>query len=296
MQALSNIHIISLALNIPGPVAMAALVKWGARVTKIEPPKGDPLFVASPDWYQQLHQDQSVKSLDLKDAASKPAFESLLKQADILVTAGRPASLSRLGLQWKTLQAINPGCSYVAIKSYPDPDADQPGHDLQFQAEFAMLRPPDMPATLYVDMAAAEKVTSQCLAAAMQSRRTGQGVYHEVVLAKVAAELMLPFKHRLTSNHGVLSGQSANYQLYRTKTHWIAVAALEPHFIDKIKKLLELQTLAYKPWQAVFLTQTASYWQSWARQHELPISIVETELPNSPCGKFGNAIPSPDSS
>ena len=48
---LSGVRVVTLAPNLPGPVAANRLVTLGATVTKVEPPAGDPLAVASPDYY-----------------------------------------------------------------------------------------------------------------------------------------------------------------------------------------------------------------------------------------------------
>jgi alpha-methylacyl-CoA racemase len=45
---------VSLAFNLPGPVAAAALRDLGASVVKVEPPRGDPLAIVSPKWYADL--------------------------------------------------------------------------------------------------------------------------------------------------------------------------------------------------------------------------------------------------
>jgi hypothetical protein len=55
MKPLSDIRVVSLALNLPGPLAAARLVAMGASVVKAEPPSGDPLFIGQPDWYHDLH-------------------------------------------------------------------------------------------------------------------------------------------------------------------------------------------------------------------------------------------------
>lgn len=44
----------STAVYVPGPVAAATFRDGGARIIKVEPPDGDPLSVAAPDWYAEL--------------------------------------------------------------------------------------------------------------------------------------------------------------------------------------------------------------------------------------------------
>ena len=47
--------IVSIALNVPGPVAVARLVAKGREAIKIEPPWGDPLHGLCKAWYDDLH-------------------------------------------------------------------------------------------------------------------------------------------------------------------------------------------------------------------------------------------------
>ena len=64
MRALAGIEVVSLAVNVPGPVAAARLAEHGATVTKIEPPEGDPLSLHVPSWYARLRESQTILRLD----------------------------------------------------------------------------------------------------------------------------------------------------------------------------------------------------------------------------------------
>ena len=50
MNTLDGIRIVSTAVNVPGPVAVAMLRDRGAAVVKVEPPAGDPLSAWAPRW------------------------------------------------------------------------------------------------------------------------------------------------------------------------------------------------------------------------------------------------------
>ena len=47
---LSGVAVVSMAQNVPGPVAVAHLVAEGAGACKIEPPSGDPLAAMCASW------------------------------------------------------------------------------------------------------------------------------------------------------------------------------------------------------------------------------------------------------
>src|SRR6478736_1011566 len=94
-KPIEGIRVVSLALNVPGPVAAARLRQLGASVTKIEPPTGDPLIQYCPAWYRELAAGQDVLRLDLKDSAERMRFEKIIEKTDLLLTSSRPAALAR---------------------------------------------------------------------------------------------------------------------------------------------------------------------------------------------------------
>jgi crotonobetainyl-CoA:carnitine CoA-transferase CaiB-like acyl-CoA transferase len=66
-------------------------------VTKVEPPDGDPLALAAPEWYRELAGGDVVR-LDLKASDGRARLDELLAGSDLLLTAQRLSALARLGL------------------------------------------------------------------------------------------------------------------------------------------------------------------------------------------------------
>jgi alpha-methylacyl-CoA racemase len=59
---------VTLAVNVPAPVAAARLTHLGATVVKIEPPEGDPLGQHyCPVWHRKIIHKQIVARLNLKE-------------------------------------------------------------------------------------------------------------------------------------------------------------------------------------------------------------------------------------
>src|SRR5262245_12833582 len=108
MRPLEGMQVVTLAVNIPGPVAVSHLCRLGATATKIEPPGGDPLARFRLQWYEALHQGMTVLTLDLRETGGREQLESHLARCDLLVTATRPAALRRLALDWDALHARHP--------------------------------------------------------------------------------------------------------------------------------------------------------------------------------------------
>lgn len=272
---LQGIKIVSLALNAPGPVAAARLTQLGAEVIKVEPPSGDAMSSAAPKWYKSLCQGQTVLRLDLKDAGVRSQLDSLLAKADLLLASFRPSALQRLGLEWESLHARHPRLCFVGIIGYLPPREELTGHDLTYQSDFGLLRPPEMPSSLFVDLAGAERAVSMALALLNRSARTGKAGCAWVSLHECARDLAEPLKAGLTSARGLLGGGYPLYGFYQASDGWIAIAALEPHFAERLLSELGLKKADRTELEQVFQRRGAAEWESWAVERDLPIAAVQ---------------------
>jgi crotonobetainyl-CoA:carnitine CoA-transferase CaiB-like acyl-CoA transferase len=274
MRPLDGIGVLTLAINLPGPVAVAQLYRLGATVVKVEPPAGDPLARASPAWYELLHRGQTVLTLDLKQDNGQEQLDQWLGRSDLLLTATRPAALRRLGLDWAALHARYPRLCQVALVGYPPPHEDLPGHDLTYQARAGLLEPPHLPRTCLADLAGAGQVVSACLALLLARERGQEAQCAEVSLAEAAEDCAAPWRYGLCTPDGVLGGACPGYNLYRTREGWIALAALEPHFWEELARALGLAAPDREQLQQAFLTATAEEWEAWAAARNLPLVRV----------------------
>ena len=182
---LGGVRVVSLAVNLPGPVAASRLASLGARVVKVEPPTGDPLRTIAASWYAELAQGHDVRVLDLKDDDGRAALDDLLATADLLLTSSQPGALARLGLGWSELSARFPRLCQVAIVGHLAPDDDVAGHDLTYQAVAGTLIPPAMPTVLIADLAGAERAVSEGLAALICRDTNGSTSYRSAVTLTV---------------------------------------------------------------------------------------------------------------
>ncbi len=274
MQPLTGIRIVTIAFNLPGPAAVAQLAGWGAAVVKVEPPTGDPMASHCPDFYRYLCGTQHVVRLDLAQPAGRRQLDDHLDSADVLVTSSLGASLARLGLGWQELHHQFPNLCQVAIVGYPAPQAERPGHDLTYQAGVGLLVPPSMPRTLLADMAGAQTAVSHVLAVLLERSRRGEGVISYVPIAEAVDFFTLPLRYGLTLPGGPLAGAVPYYNIYPTREGWLAVAALEPRFWNRLKTLLSVDAGTYEEMQALFLTRTAQHWEDWASENHLPIAAL----------------------
>ncbi len=244
LPPLKGVHVLTLALNLPGPAAVMRLHAMGAQCTKLEPlaPAGmataDPMGIYKRAAYDVMHAGMKVLQADLKSPRGQTALHKQLAKTDVLITSFRPSALAKLGLAWKDLHQRYPALCVVSIVGAPGERAEEAGHDLTYQADSGLIDGLEMPASLYADMGgslfATEAVLQALLLRQRPGRYQGQGVFHEVALSDASAYLALPRTWGLTVPKGDVGGAHAGYKVYPCKNGRVAVAALEPHFAARL--------------------------------------------------------------
>jgi alpha-methylacyl-CoA racemase len=266
---LDGVRVVTTAQNVPGPLAAARMREAGARVTKIEPPAGDPFLTLSPAWHAEMHEGITIERLDLKSADGRARVAELLSDADIFLTSQRPSAIARLGLGPASLRDRHPHLRTVRILgSVHDPE--QAGHDLTYQAVRGLVGD-TMPRTITADIMASERA----FAAMVGILRQPPGSVMDVGLVESLDPLLASIRHGLTTPNGTLGGGAYRYRLYATKAGTIAVAALEAHFETRLCDHLGLRTTDDPT--SRFLERTAADWEAWARERDLPIVAVATD-------------------
>ncbi|MEE9396579.1 MAG: CaiB/BaiF CoA-transferase family protein [Methylococcales bacterium] len=274
-KPLTNIQVVTLGLNLPGPLTSKRLVDLGATVIKIEPPEGDPLEQYAPKWYQEMNAGQQVLTINLKSEQGQKTLAALMSKSALFLTAQRPGALERLGLDWKSLHDRYPELNHIAIVGYPTPKEDHAGHDLTYQAALGLIDPPHLPKTLIADMMGGEQAALQAIELLMAYKDGQSGMYRQVALSDAVEYMAQPLKYGLTANKGILSGELPEYSIYETKTGWIAIAALEPHFRKRLLENLGMNELFKDTLTEKIKERTSSEWVSWAEEHDIPLEELK---------------------
>lgn len=258
--------IVTMAQNVPGPVAVARLVAGGASAVKIEAPWGDPLEGFCKPWYDELHTGVTIVRLDLKSTDGLRSLMDLLGSADVFIASHRPAALGRLGLDASSLAQRLPLLRHLNIvgdTAHPD----EPGHDLTYQATAGLLQA-GLPKTLLADLLGAEHAH----AAVIEMMHRGTGGRRVVGLLDALATLTAPLRHGLTATGGPLGGANPAYGIYAASDGRIAIGALEPHFRGRLYAELGLPDGA--PLASVVATKTSAEWERWATERDIPLKAV----------------------
>lgn len=263
---LNGVRIVTIAQNVPGPLAAARLRAVGATVVKVEPPGGDPFLALSPAWHAEMHAGIAIERLNLKAESGRVRMTELLLDADVMLTSQRPSALARLRLDPDTLRARFTRLRLCRIVgSVQDPE--HPGHDLTYQARAGLLGDV-MPRTLSADVMASERAFASTLALLRQP----PGSVMDVGLVESLDPLLASIQHGLTTPGGVLGGGAPRYRVYTAKAGRVAVAALEPHFESRLCEAFELPPGT--DLSTRFLERTALEWEGWARERDIPIVAV----------------------
>lgn len=258
--------IVTMAQNVPGPVAVARLVAAGAVAIKVEAPWGDPLEGFCKSWYDELHAGVTVVRLDLKTVDGMRALTDLLGSADVFLASHRPAALERLGLDAASLAQRFPLLRHLNIVG-DTAQPDEAGHDVTYQAKAGLLHD-SLPRTLLADLFGAERVHG----AVLEMMHKGPGGRRVIGLFDSLSTLTAPFRHGLTAPGGVLGGANPAYGVYAASDGRIAVGALEPHFRERLYTALGLADGASLI--EILRTRTAVEWEQWAAERDLPMKAA----------------------
>jgi alpha-methylacyl-CoA racemase len=201
-------------------------------------------------------------------------LDERLRDADLLLTAMRARSLANAKLDWASIHTRYPRLCSVTLTGEAPPHDDRAGHDLTYQARAGTIAPPAMPRVLVGDMAAAERVVSVSLALLLQRERTGKADCANVAITDAAMDFAKPYEAGLTQPNGELGGGLAIYNIYPAREGWIAVAALEPHFIERLQAMLGVERLDAETLRAAFARRSAQEWELLAQQHDLPLAAI----------------------
>ena len=112
-RPLSGLKVLDLTRVLAGPVASRFLAGLGADVLRLDPPTWN-----EPGVVPEVTLGKRCARLDLHDTSDRQLFESLLRDADILLHGYRADALQHLGYGVAERQALAPGLIDVCLNAY----------------------------------------------------------------------------------------------------------------------------------------------------------------------------------
>jgi itaconate CoA-transferase len=144
---LAGITIVAMEQAVSAPMCTRVLADFGARVIKVENPKGGDFardyddVVNGPDGlaahFVWANRNKESLTLDLKSEAGRDILHRLLDGADALVSNLAPGAMARMGLSAEDLRERHPNVIAVEIDGYGPggPLSHKRAYDLLVQAE-----------------------------------------------------------------------------------------------------------------------------------------------------------------
>ena len=207
---LDGVRVLDLSRILAGPWATQVLADFGADVIKVERPgAGDdtrtwgPPFLKDADgndttesaYYLCANRGKRSIAIDFTQPQGKALIHALVAQCHVLVENYKVGGLKKYGLDFASLQAINPALVYCSITGYGQdgPYAQRAGYDAAIQAIGGLMsvtgEPDGAPGAgpQKVGVAATDLMTGMyaataILAALRHAERTGQGQHIDLAL------------------------------------------------------------------------------------------------------------------
>lgn len=302
MGALDGIRILELSRMSPAAFCAMLLADMGADVLKIEMPPGagaskgrDPKAspgLALPEHdarmaaFDFVNRNKRSLVLNLKASQGQEIFRRLAARADVVIEGFRPGVMRRLGGDYETVRAINPGIVYCSLSGFGQdgPYRDLPGHDLNYISLAGVLgligesgRKPAIPLNLIADYGGASLHAALGIALALFARqRTGKGQYVDISYLDTAISLLAasPNLRFLFSDgvapgrgEGFLGGSYPYYAVYEARDgRLLTIGCLEPRLWQNFCRAIgrpDLSRFAFAPDQ---FARSANTEEAHARQ------------------------------
>ena len=207
---LDGMLVLDLTRNLAGPFCTMILGDLGARVIKIEHPKGgdDTREWRPPSWngrsslFLATNRNKESVALDIDSEQGAEAIRRLAAKADIVVESFRGGSLDRKGFGFKDLSQINPRLVYCSLSAFgaKGPNSDRPGYDALIQAYSGIMsitgepgRPAVRVGASIIDMGSAHWAAIGILAALRLRDLTGEAQLVQTSLLETGVAWMSYF-------------------------------------------------------------------------------------------------------
>lgn len=261
--ALADLTVVDFSTMLPGQTCSMIFADLGARVISVEHPGGGHYSrrFGLPASYESVNRNKESVTLDMKTVEGREVAQHLARRADVVLEGFRPGVATRLGIDYSTLEALNPRLVHCSISSYGQASTlrDLPGHDPNFLSVAGVLSlagdpsgPPSADVGVSMaDLASAWFAAISILAALRVRDRTGRGQTIDLAMADTAFALVQNRltecladpdvdKLRVMARPGVGLFEAADGT-------FLTVAAVEDHFWDSLCNIFGANDLLADP-------------------------------------------------
>lgn len=244
---LEGVRVLDLTNVMAGPYCAMVLGDMGAEVIKIENfPEGDtsrrfePQVNGESYCFAVLNRNKKSLAVDMKNPRGKAIIMKLGEQADIVLENFRPGVVRKLGIDYDSFKARNPGLIYASMSGFGQtgPYGKKGGFDIIAQGMSGIMMmtgyPGGRPAKVGIamnDIASGVTALYGILGAYIGRLRHGSGQYLETSLLEAGlAWSIWEFGAFFGSGEipvatGTRHRRSAPYQAYRSQDGYVTVGA-----------------------------------------------------------------------
>jgi crotonobetainyl-CoA:carnitine CoA-transferase CaiB-like acyl-CoA transferase len=268
---LDGITVLDLATIYAGPFAAMLMGDYGARVIKVEHPRGDPLRTHGPQkngqglWWKQLSRNKDCVTLDLSHAEGQKVLLQLAEKADVLIESFRPGVMERWNLGYDRLTEQNRGLVMLRVSGFGQtgPYSGRPGFGTlaESMSGFASMTglpdgPPTLPPFGLAD-GIAGLTGAFSVMAALRHRDACGGSGQMIDLAIIEPILMVLGAQAtaydalgiVPTRNGNRSSNNAPRNTYRTSDgRWVAVSTSANSVAVRVMRLVGHPEVVDEPW------------------------------------------------
>nr|WP_315243875.1 CaiB/BaiF CoA-transferase family protein [uncultured Albidiferax sp.] len=212
--ALSHLKVLDLSRVLAGPWCTQMLADLGADVVKVERPLvGDdtrhwgPPFLQDAQgndtdqatYFTACNRNKRSITIDMAQAEGQALIRQMAATSDVLVENFKVGGLAHYGLDYASLQAINPRLIYCSVTGFGQtgPYAERAGYDLMVQAMGGLMSitgtadaGPQRVGVAVIDLFTGVYACSAILAAIESRHRTGMGQHIDMALLDVGMAML----------------------------------------------------------------------------------------------------------
>lgn len=305
---LKGVKVLEFSQYLSGPSAGLRLADLGARVIKIERPRGGDAcrqLAIKNLWadessllFHTINRNKESFAADLKNPEDLVWVKRLLQEADVVTHNFRPGVMEKAGLDYASVQSLNPNIVYAVISGYgkEGPWKNKPGQDLLLQSLSGLVyttgNEDDNPVPFGIaiaDILCGAHLVQGILAALIRRHKKGLGALIEVSLMESLLDFQfellttyytsgdLPQRSQVSNGHSLLS---APYGIYETADGFLAIA-MTP--LAKLAAAIECASLVLYAQEDAFRkrdeikailvdflkTKATGYWLSCLQQSDI---------------------------
>jgi len=266
---LSGVTVIDLSRILAGPYCTLLMAEMGARVIKVEPPKGGddaraygPFVNGKSTYFASVNRGKESIALDLKKDGDRAIFEKLLAKADVVVENFRPGTMEKLGYGWEALHPKYPQLIYASASGFghSGPNSKDPAYDMVMQGMGGIMsitgnegQPPSRVGMSIGDIGAGLYTAVAVNAALVHRLKTGESTKIDIAMFDCQLALLENAIMRYTVEGEIPGPLGARhptitpFQAFRTKDGAIIIAAGNDGLFVKMCEALGLSGLAGSP-------------------------------------------------